>query len=159
VPSIQRFGERVESEYGGLKEQVGELPTIEPPEHLLSPIKRQFMQKRAIMMSQLKLARPTASLEDSDVRQVMDEIDQQERESVTNLQFRYMGELRQNIQLQYGISDDLMTQLGELAKLDIQTIMLRTGLQAEEANQFRQTFGALGAGIAQAGVLGRFLGP
>ena len=89
-----------------------------------------------------KSLRPGADIEsDSSFRRDIFELqDMQGRrrvETLAKVRFEWISHQLQASELE-------MRQLSQLAELDITQIMLQLGLDAEEANQFKQTFGDIG---------------
>lgn len=173
APAMQQFQAAVPNRLGPLAQQFGNLATqagnlgnVPLPEHLSSPIQRQFDIERRNLYSQFAAFRPGADLAtDSEYRQAANDLTQRQQESMAAAQLQYQGSQRQNLESQraaltsqLGVTEDELNALSSLATLDINTIALRTGLSIEQANQFKQLFGNLGAGVAQAGILGAFMG-
>ena len=159
IPGVQSFRSEVTNQLGPLREKLGGLSNTPLPSNIESPIRRQFERSRKNLYGQFAAFKPGVSLAgDSDFRQAMADLDQQEAESVANAQFSFQGNERENILASLGVSTQELSQLQQLAQLDIDTIMARTGLQAQDANQLKEMFGNLGSTVAGAGVMNAFMG-
>ena len=161
LPGIQQFRSDVTSKLGPLQSRLQGLSNAALPENMESPIRRQFDKARKNLYSQFASFRPGADLAtDSEFRQAMDDLQQKESEAITQAQFGFQGNERQNIMAELGVTEDELQALGSLAQLDVDTIMARTQMSAQEAEQFRQIFGNLGSTISGVGatnsVLNRF---
>ena len=66
-------------------------------------------------------------------------------DSLAKYRFEFLGK-----QLQ--LSELELRQMSELAQMDISQIMLQLGIDAEAANDFKQTFGNLGQTMVSSGL-------
>lgn len=157
LPSIQQFRTDVQGKFGPLQERLKGLSSTALPDALASPIKRNYANQKKSMYSQYAAFRPGVDYAtDSEYNRDLDDLNQRESESMAKAQLNWQGNERQNILGEAGIGDQELSYLQDLAQLDIDTIMARTGLAAEDANQIKQIFGTLGATVAGAGLMNAF---
>ena len=160
LPGVQRFGQESLSQLSGLTSRFQNLPNQALPEALASPIRRNFELQRRQFTSQFKAFRPGADLAtDTEYARGMNEISQREAEATAQSQLSFQGEQRQNLLGELGVDQQQAQVLQQLAQLDIDTIMARTGLAAADAAQFKEVFGNLGGAIAGAGIMNSFRTP
>ena len=121
-------------------------------------IRRTFDKRREQVASQFKLFRPNADqATDSAFRQAMTDIDAQEADSVAQAQqadrTQFQSGRRTDIASALGVDEQTLNTLTEVAQLDVQEIAIRLGIDADEAQRFKQNFGNI-AGLLAAGPLG-----
>ena len=137
--------------YSRLNERLGSQYGLSPTEE--SGIKRAFDNRRKNLTSEFKLIRPGADLAtDSAYRQAIFELDREESESMAGAQRASRQQQLGEIQAALGVDETQLNSLTQLAQLDVAQIMLQTGMDAQKASEFKQSFGALGGTIAGAGI-------
>lgn len=139
-----RLNERLSQGFGGLNTDIE------------SGMRRQFEERRRQTASQFKLFRPNADLAtDSAFRQAMGEIDQLEAESIARAQqqelSRFENRQTSDISTALGIDESQLSQLVQLANLDIAQLMQEYNMNRQEAQEFKDIFSNLGSGIASGG--------
>ena len=93
--------------------------------------------------------RPNADLAtDSTFRQVMAEVDERENEAIVGAQEQFFGQQGRDISTALGIDEQQLNLMIQLATLDVQSIMFKTGLDFQRASEFKQMFAQFGSQIA-----------
>ena len=115
-------------------------------------IRNTFQAERRNLISQFKAIRPNADLtSDSAYRQALFELDQQGASAVAGQRqvehTRFQNTRTQDIQSALGIDEQTLNTMIMLAQQDVATVMARLGVSAAEAQQFKQTWGQLGAAV------------
>ena len=144
----QQLTSRLQQPFGGLEGGVE------------SSIRDTFGQQRRNLISQFKAIRPNADLTtDSAYRQALFELDQQESQAVgtakQNAFNQFQSTRTQDIAQALGVDNQSVETLANLAQLDIATIMAQLGVDAAEAQQFKQTWSNIGT-IGALGTMGAF---
>ena len=139
-----RLSEQLSAPYGGLQSGVEQ------------SIRNTFERERERVISQFKAIRPNADLtSDSAFRQAMQEVDAREADSVAQANqqehTRFQGQRTQDIATALGIDTQTLNTLVELAQLDVAAIVAQTQLDAQAAQQFKDTFSNIGTLIATQG--------
>ena len=146
----QQLSARLSSPFGGLEQGVE------------SSIRDTFSQQRRNLISQFKAIRPNADLTtDSAYRQALFELDQQEAQAIgtakeTSFQ-NFQNTRTQDIAQALGVDQQTVETLAALANAEIATIMAQLGVDAAEAQQFKQTWSNLGI-VGALGTMGAFSG-
>ena len=156
IPSIQQLtattGEP-KTEAGRLATQrlVGRLQTgfqgVRP--EITSQINRVFSDERANLTSQFKVFRPNADIAtDSGLRRSVFDLEQRRAYALAKVEQdefnRFREEQRYDISTALEVDQATLQQLVTLAQLDVDQISMQLGLDAQDAANFKQTFGSLG---------------
>src|SRR3990167_2606639 len=146
----QQLSARLSAPFGGLE------PGAE------QSVRDTFAQTRRNLISQFKALRPNADLtSDSAYRQSLFELDQQEAQAMGGLKeqaFQNFQTTRtQDISQALGVDAQTVETLASIANLDVSQIMIQLGVDAAEAQQFKQTWSNLGI-VGALGTMGAFSG-
>lgn len=128
-----------------------------PPEAVKGAISRAYDEERQRVISQFKAVRPNADLAtDSAYRQVLFDLERREAEAMAGAEYseftRFQGQRGQDIAQALGVDTQTLNTLTNLASLDVAQIVEQLKIDAASAQQFKQTFGNIGALIAQGSI-------
>lgn len=137
----QQLSARLSSNFQGLE------PGME------QSIRNTFNRERQNLISQFKAIRPNADLtSDSAYRQALFELDARESDAIAQQQQQAFSQFNtdrtNDIAAALGVDTQTVNTLTQLAQQEIATIMIQLGVDAAEAQQFKQTWGNLGAAVA-----------
>jgi len=139
------LGGRLKQEFGGANEAI------------TAQINRTFDQQRQQLESQFKQFRPNADIAtDSGLRRAVFDLENRRAESLGQAEqtefTRFQEQQRQDIGAALGVDQGTLQTLGSLAQLDILQIQTQLGLDAQEATNFKQSFGEIGGLFVQSGL-------
>jgi hypothetical protein len=160
---VQNYAQQSQAAYGPLLNRLQGLSNTPLPENQASQINRLYDQYQRQLYGQYAAAQPGTDLATSTgptgYRTAYENLLQRQAEETQNAQLNFQGNERQNILAQAGVTQEQLGTLQQLAQLDIDTIMARTQLSRDQAQQIKDLFGNIGSAIGQVGVMNAFRGP
>lgn len=156
IPSIQQLRDTAgqpQSEVGKLAQaRLSEQLTVPSygglSESLKGDMRRTFDRRRNEVASQFKLYRPNADLAtDTAFRQAMQDIDRDEAGSIAQAEQQdrqqFEGNRRTDIASALGVDEQTLNELVNLAQLDVDELTIQLGIDAADAQAFKERFGQL----------------
>lgn len=134
---------------------------------LLADFDRQFEDEEKLLRDEYKRLRPNADVEnDSGFKRDVMDLRAKQQETKNNMLAKleqdewnqYQVRQRQDIQQAMQIDEQTFNEYASLANADLNRIMMQTGLDYGQAQQFKDIFGKIGGELASSGINSMFSG-